>query len=288
MKNKKSCILFFYAQTPVHCGSGSSLEVIDLPIQREKHTNYPIFQGSSVKGTLRRFYTDEAHVESIFGPEKDSEYASCITITDSRILLFPVKSFKDVFVWITCPYVLHRFDQDAKSIDYHYSTNIPKNLDDRDAIIVGDMERLCHNGHLVLDEYVFNSSKKIELKDIFGEHALPHRDYIKHKIAILSDNMFKFFVTSATDVVARTSINKETGTVETGSLWHEEYLPSDSILYTLFFAEKSRDKNKKHLDGPEVLNLLRKDLPGVIQIGGNETIGKGIINLFWDMEAKEI
>ena len=98
---KEKSLLFYLCQTGVHCGSGSSLEVIDLPIQREKHTNFPIFQGSTVKGTLRRFfeYKDRKNAELIFGPEKDgSEYASCISVTDAKILFFPVKSFKGVFV----------------------------------------------------------------------------------------------------------------------------------------------------------------------------------------------
>ena len=50
---KKSDLLFFEVKTPLHAGSGNDLGVIDLPIQRERHTEYPKIEGSSLKGALR-------------------------------------------------------------------------------------------------------------------------------------------------------------------------------------------------------------------------------------------
>ena len=41
MKNNAS-ILCLYAVTPCHAGSGASVGVVDLPIQRERHTNWPV------------------------------------------------------------------------------------------------------------------------------------------------------------------------------------------------------------------------------------------------------
>ncbi len=284
MKNKKNDLLFFYAQTPVHCGSGSSLEVIDLPIQREKHTNYPIFQASSIKGTMRRFYDDDKTIEPIFGPESNAEYASCITFTDARILLFPVKSFKDVFVWITCPHVLRRLINDMKSIGLSYNTELPSSLADDEAIITGEIKRICHNNKLILDEYVFNPKSSQPVAEILDSISLPHKDDVMDKTAIISDDMFKYFVTAATDVVARTSIDKDTGVVKDGQLWYEEYLPSDSILYSIVFAENSRNDNSSNLDGDTVLVKIKQSITKIIQIGGNETIGKGIVHLFWNKE----
>jgi len=46
-------ILYLYTETPLHAGTGSGLSNIDLPIQRERTTQYPMIQGSSIKGKMR-------------------------------------------------------------------------------------------------------------------------------------------------------------------------------------------------------------------------------------------
>ena len=45
--------LFFICETPLHAGSGSDLGIVDLPIQREKHTGFPKVESSSLKGAIR-------------------------------------------------------------------------------------------------------------------------------------------------------------------------------------------------------------------------------------------
>ena len=42
--------LFLIVETSLHAGSGSDLGIVDLPIQREKHTNYPKVEASGIKG----------------------------------------------------------------------------------------------------------------------------------------------------------------------------------------------------------------------------------------------
>ena len=53
---KKARVMFIYTETSLHCGSGTSLGVIDLPIQREKYTDYPVCQASGVKGVVREWF----------------------------------------------------------------------------------------------------------------------------------------------------------------------------------------------------------------------------------------
>jgi len=50
-EEKRLCLL--YALTPIHAGSGQALKAVDLPIQRERHTAWPMVQASGVKGALR-------------------------------------------------------------------------------------------------------------------------------------------------------------------------------------------------------------------------------------------
>lgn len=46
-------MLYLYVETPLHAGTGRGLGAIDLPIQRERITGYPIVQASGLKGRLR-------------------------------------------------------------------------------------------------------------------------------------------------------------------------------------------------------------------------------------------
>lgn len=275
---KENILLFYYCRTGVHCGSGSSLEVIDLPIQREKHTNFPIFQASSVKGTMRRFYNG-LDLESIFGSESGNEYASCISFTDARVLFFPVKSFKEVFVWITCPLVLKKFQNDINIIGFNWESNIPDIFNDTSALIFGSAEKLSLNNKLIIDEYVFDIVQN-QNQNLFDSLNLPHKEFLLSKLIVISNDMFKFFVSSATDVIARTAIDKERGVVIPGALWYEEYLPSDTFLYSLVLAENSR--SNENIKSKNVIENLQHNINKIIQIGGNETIGKGIVELFWE------
>ena len=99
--------------------------------------------------------------------------------------------------------------------------------------------------------------------------------------------IFRDFVTLSTEVIARIKINQKTGIVQDGALWYEEYLPSDSILYSLALTTPIfEDINKKGIfnlkfqnkeESERVMKFFEDGLPDVIQLGGNATIGKGIV-----------
>ena len=43
---------FLVVETPLHVGSGTELGIIDLPIQRERHTGFPKIEASGLKGCI--------------------------------------------------------------------------------------------------------------------------------------------------------------------------------------------------------------------------------------------
>ena len=87
-------------------------------------------------------------------------------------------------------------------------------------------------------------------------------------MVIVSDEIFRDLVTLTTEVVTRIKINPETGTVETGGLWSEEYLPSDTLMYSLILIPCRNVQN-------EIMKYDKK----ILQIGGDETIGKGFARI---------
>jgi CRISPR-associated protein Cmr4 len=302
---KLSKPLIFISNTPSHVGAGSDLGVVDLPIQRERYTNFPKYEASSVKGSIKdAFYQQvkrkatfplfgtitEQMVQDVFGKDNEANHISALAFTDARILLFPVKSFKNVFTWITCPKILSRFKQEMKlcGIEIPYSSGA-----EVENTVPYDSDSLTNNRRLVLEEYLINNvhpnNECSQWAHWFSEHLFPHldehqywRDKMKHDFAIVADDVFEHFVMLSTDVVTRVRIDKTKGIVEEGALFTEEYLPADSILYSLAVAssvlkpEKEAIAHEMFNSEVGVMQFFVEVLPKVIQIGGNETIGKGI------------
>ncbi|MDQ2805474.1 MAG: type III-B CRISPR module RAMP protein Cmr4 [Chloroflexota bacterium] len=113
-------MLYIYVETPLHAGSGRGIGGIDLPIQRERITDYPMVQASSLKGRLRaeaEAKLDHATFLSIFGQAEDTgAFGGAISPGDARLLLFPVRSLAGVFAWATSPLILRRFVRDATMV----------------------------------------------------------------------------------------------------------------------------------------------------------------------------
>lgn len=300
---KRANPLFLIVETPLHAGSGSDLGIVDLPIQREKHTDYPKIEASGLKGSIREIFDAEKdkpqEVELAFGPEQGDLHAGALGFTDARLLFFPVKSVKGVFAWVTCPAVLDRFKYDLSICQpsVEFVDKLPGNN-----TVTKHSELIVKDGKIVLEEYTFAVEPDQEcdaLAKWIAENVLPSdqcynywREKMKKAIAVLNDDDFRDFVTLSTEVLARTKIDGKTGTVQKGALWYEEYLPTDSILYSLVlttpifkendadkgvFQLTDKDKAKKRDEADKVMGFIEDELPSVIQIGGNATIGKGLV-----------
>ena len=246
----KSALLTFYAETPIHMGAGQSVSFVDLPVEREKHTSFPVLWSSGIKGVIRdtttRKWTKDK-VETIFGPEEESsEFASCISITDAKILLFPVRSIKGVFAWITCPFVLKRFKGDLEAIGLNFKHNnreiqIPNVSDDK-VVIANENLKIQNYEKVALEEFVFDADIKDEIKNfsefLKKEKIIPQNELTKNlenHLAVVSDNVFKDFVNYAVEIRTRIRIEQAKGTVKDRALFSEELIPSESIFYSLVF-----------------------------------------------------
>ena len=118
---KEASLMFIYTETSLHAGSGTSLGVIDLPIQREKYTDYPVLQASGIKGAVRDWFetnngVEKQKIDLIFGPDTigggGEASAGAATFTDGRLLLFPVRSMMGVFAYTTSCFALNRLKRD--------------------------------------------------------------------------------------------------------------------------------------------------------------------------------
>lgn len=288
--------IFLICESPLHAGSGDDLGVVDLPIQRERHTGYPKIEGSGLKGSLREAFeskigkTDEK-VFAAFGPESDagSDHAGALAISDARLLLFPVKSVRGVFGWVTCRRVLKQFAKDLGRCSQSISS---PTIDDKNTTLVPSGSGLRINGtkKIVLEEYAFDTEESNEAtawaewlsNAVFVDDLGYWKEKLTKDLVILSDDDFRDFVELSTEVITRTQIDNEKGTVKDGALFTEEFLPSDSVLYTLVLASHDYVGEKKIFKDENATwsffeSTIESKLDNFIQVGGNATLGKGII-----------
>jgi len=198
--------------------------------------------------------------------EKGKEVgAGKVLFSDAFIVLFPVKSAKGVFSLTTCPYVINRFfelldiDQRVEDVPEGkvkvLNTNSHKNLikDNKDN----------NKYKLLLEEFVFEAEDSEELKKFVELVGVFVGEENKRRIVCVNDTDFMDFVSNYTEVRTHIKINPDTGTVDRGALWTEEYVPAESIFaFSLVFLEE-----------------VDFTPPTTFHLGGDITTGKGFVKV---------
>lgn len=304
-------LLGIHALAPLHPGAGTSLGTVDLPVQRERHTHWPNIAGSALKGILRdacREQVKSGHgndrgkanadpvVATLFGPPQgsgqDNAAAGAVSVTDARLLAFPVRSLKGVFAWVTCPAVMERFARDCKLAGFDAKafpvTPVEKPLS---AIIPTGcpcaVETPDKKKHLLLEEFKLDVISEVALPWAakVAEALLPttaeYADTVKRfarQLVVVHDDDFTHFVKYATEVTARIALDYETKTVKGTALFYQEFLPTETLFYSVLIVNAARARGEQRSAAALLADLNRhlKAIPnGVLQIGGDETTGKG-------------
>ncbi|MER2527620.1 MAG: type III-B CRISPR module RAMP protein Cmr4 [Candidatus Competibacter denitrificans] len=302
--------LFIYCVSPVHMGAGTAVGLIDNPIQRERHTDYPMVAGSGLKGAVRHHFWSQLDdgsrkdktnlLNRLFGPDTNaSDFAGAVSFGDAQLVAFPVRCVKNAFVYATSPTALARAARTLAlgnmepawhsiTVDAGYCCLV------NPALMSGDKL------HLEAFEFTAQVSKPLmEISEWLSQHALPSaaaygffREKLKMDLVLLPDEDFSYFVRNATVVEPHVRINNETGTADDGGLFYTENLPPESLLIAPVMAsvERSTDKirgDKKPLDAHAALQVVLSGdgngfggLDGkLLQIGGDATTGRGQVVL---------
>ena len=286
-------LLFIHALTGVHPGSGTALGVVDLPVQRERHTAWPTIPGSSLKGVMRAECArrtgdrNDPSILTAFGPETGhaSDHAGAVAFSDARMLAFPVRSLTGVFAWVTCRCALERLSRDlhlAGGVSLAETPAVEKN---QVACTEGSPLIAGNDGRLLLEEFEFARSGSADTTaEWIASHAVRDAataDRLRSHLAVLHDDDFTYFARNATEVVARVGLDYEQKTARPGALFYEEYVPAETIFYSLVICSDSRrpladDGAGLPTVAADILGWLRQRSSDVVQIGGGETVGKGL------------
>lgn len=282
--------VFLYAVSPVHMGAGQAIGLIDNPIQREIHTNHPVFAGSGIKGAVRhQFYSqrqdEKAELERYFGKDSQasSDYAGAISFSDAQLVLFPVRCNKAGYVYATSPMALARAKRllQQAGLEVWADPGTPKSGD----CSVTQTELLT-NDKLFVEAYELNAKADDALAKIaeqLADYALSDtqsffKAKVKTDLVLMNDDDFGYFVKHATSIEPHVRINQETGVAAGGGLFYTENLPPESLMIQLIMASDERSKSGA-TKSSAVLDWVLKGDKGLhdklLQVGGDATTGRG-------------
>ena len=290
-----SSVVVMYGVTPCHAGSGSSLGVVDLPIQRERATNWPVVQASGVKGAFRANFDqfknkiaeeDKSKIkdfdkltENIFGSaDNNGGFAGSLCVSDAKILAYPMRSNVAPFVWITCPSVLKRLLKDLDVAGKSISILIPS-VKESNAIVINDASNSIKES-VITEDYKLTIQKDItkELKEKLAAYIGQ-----AERLLLVSDEVFDYGVSECTQIMAQIAIKPELGTTKDGSLRYQEELPSDTIMYAVVQWGDTKNSKEESLKADMIKKFICEQVIAKhIQLGGDETCGRGIFELSWN------
>ena len=289
---EKTAAVFLYAVSPVHMGAGQAVDVIDNPIQRERHTQHPCFAGSGIKGAVRHSYAalggSKDDIARLLGPDSGSSplHAGAVSFGDAQMLALPVRSLKGGYVYATCPQALAR----AQRLLHLAGIAAPwpaVRVDEGHCLFANPALLSGDKLHLEAFEYVAKASNELaQIAADLAQRALPQgdsyhffSDKLKTDLVLLSDTDFGYFAKNAMLVEPHVRIDEKTGTASDGGLFYTENLPPESLLIAPLMASQTRTgKAENHLDADAVFTKLKPLLDGrLLQIGGDATTGRGLV-----------
>lgn len=283
-------LVFYYAVSPVHMGAGSAIGAIDSPIQREVHTEHPMFAGSGLKGALRHHFNrawprdqdpkkadasvPNGLITRIFGPDTGaSDFAGALSLSDAQLVALPVRSLKNGFAYVTSPLALARLQRLAQQAGVAAAWTIPPIATDKARTASADL--LSGSGtarQLVLEAFEFSAQEDPALAPIaawLAQHALGGEGQgyfagkFKTDLVLLHDTDFAHFAKHAMVVEPHVRINDDSGTADDGGLFYVENLPPEALMVGLAQASVERFAKAKPrddlLDADEVLAVVFDD-----------------------------
>lgn len=285
--------------TPLHVGAGKGVGFIDMPIMREKVTDWPLVPGSATKGVLRDHFSQNGNekqkelIDVAFGKQiiDESSNAGSLILTDAHIVCLPVRSLYGTFAYITSPLVLERLKRDLEAAGYKDIPLTPRPA--RNEALLMDGSKVVGEGQVFFEDLDFmakedESAKKwaeMLARVIFPKEPVKETVWsgiLKERFVILNDDCFNFLSKTGTEVTAHVRIEDETKIVARGALWYEETLPAEAILAGIAWCDRVFG-SEKLAEKLGVEKITRRDILETycttdkldLQIGGKATVGKG-------------
>lgn len=276
--------------TPLHVGAGKGVGFIDMPIMREKVTDWPLVPGSAAKGVLRDHFFQNGNdeqkklIDIAFGKQivDDSSNAGSLILTDAHIVCLPVRSLYGTFAYITSPLVLEKLKRDLEAAGYK---DLPTTLNPaRNEVLLVNGSKIVGEGRVFFEDLDFIAKEDKNAKEwaemlagvIFPKESAKEavwKGIFEERFAVLNDDCFNFLSKTGTEVTAHVRIEDDSKIVARGALWYEEALPAEAILAGVAWCDKVFGGNG--INQSKILETYCPKDKLDLQMGGKATVGKG-------------
>ncbi len=252
----------------MHVGSGEyNVGVIDNLVQRDVVSGLPNINSSSLKGALREYFKgneDEKYIRDVFGssPSDDKMKQGSFRFFEAKLLSYPVRSDRSPYMRAVTPKIVEELLASIKNMDVNEDADLIDALNALSKVDVEDSSPIVFNAELdgaVVEDFGLTArwddewltSEQLEyLTRLFGGRLvlLHYKDFFT-----LCDN-------NHLPVISRNYL--ESGVSR--NLWYEEVVPRFAQFYFPVMVDE---------DFEETFDSVLVD--GLVQIGGNSTIGYG-------------
>lgn len=266
-KAEKSYLYIGTALSPIHVGGTSGNVIADMAIQKEPRELLPKIDSTAWKGSV---YSNLS---------KDNNQKRNLLFSDLNLLFFPICSNIQPYVLISSPTQIERFVkfvkiykiEEMKEFIQKYEENeIKSELDPK--------KKVCYLGsqplqNIFIGDYLYEIEDTNERIEEILELLATLIQQPVERIIIIGHNDFVDLVHDELEYITRVKIGEDHVSSEE-SLFVEEYLPEESVLYGFIKKQPHIGKGKQN-----ETNVNMTKIPKVIQIGKNTTLGKGIMKL---------
>jgi CRISPR-associated protein Cmr4 len=288
-------LLYLYAESPVHAGAADSLDVLDLPVQREAATGYPVIWGQSLKGALRQAAREAdgwggGLVTRAFGSEPGEQAgesgttAGLLAVGDAQLVAMPVPTLRRTFAWVTSEVALGRLARKYRALRREVLP-VPHVAEGRgvaphdqwtdapDEVLGPCVVPFGNERDLKLDKWAeLLARDAIGQEEPFGLFA----SKLRTDLLLVGSSVIPDLLRECTEQAVRVQLDADK-TVQNGP-FYSEYLPAETLLATSLTLRKPSGNGTAAADHEKLTDALRGLLDKrLLQIGGDETLGKGLM-----------
>lgn len=281
-------LLYLYAESPVHTGAASSLDVLDLPVQREAATGYPVIWGQSLKGALRQAASDvgwpKPRLEAVFGSaigdqgEEGGTTPGTLAVGDAQLVAMPVPTLRHTFAWLTSEIALVRLARKYRTL--HREAPAAPSVRADGGLCSSAVWSQSASEALgpVLVRFGGPFSEPLAAwaaliaADALGEGEVfgPFAAKLREDLLLAGSDIVPVLLRECTEQAVRVQLAEDSKRVTAGP-FYSEYLPAETIMAASLTL---RGKG----NAAEYQAALRELLHGkLLQVGGDETLGKGLV-----------
>jgi CRISPR-associated protein Cmr4 len=287
-------LLYLYAESPVHTGAAGSADVLDLPVQREAATGYPVIWGQSLKGALRQAARDSdwderTQITPVFGSkigdagEEGGTDPGTLAVGDAQLVAMPVPTLRSTFAWLTSEIALSRLARKYLALagpgrkPRPAIPPLPSVAPDEGAAASGGWTQ---EGREVLGPYLLPLREDTSLAawaarladDVLAWDPVfqPFAGKLRADLILAGRDMVPELLRQCTEQAVRVQLEEKEKKVKNGP-FYSEYLPAETIMAASLTLRGAGD-TKAHQQA--LRELLDRSL---LRIGGDETLGKGLM-----------